>query len=67
MAIQMGKALAFTAVSGMVAGLAACGGSEPAPAATPAATPATGAAAAPATDAAKHACKGQNSCKGLGG
>jgi hypothetical protein len=61
MAIQMGKVLAFSAVSGMVAALAGCGGSEPA-----AGTPTSGVAAQPASPA-KHACKGQNACKGQGG
>jgi hypothetical protein len=80
MAIQMGKALAFTAVSGMVAGLAGCGGAEPAPATAPAASgdskaapaagtaaPAAAGTAAPAAAPAKHACKGLNTCKGNGG
>ena len=69
MAIQMGKTLAFSAVSGMVAALAGCGGEAPpaaAPAAPAAAPAAAGSAAAPAA-VEKHACKTQNSCKGKGG
>lgn len=73
MAIDMSKALAFSAVSGIVAGIAGCGGSQAAPAnAEPAKDPAAMApagSAAPADAAAveKHSCKGQNSCKGNGG
>ena len=65
MAIQMGKTLAFTAVGGMVAGLAACGGGATevkAPDGAPSATPA---AAMPAAGA-KDCCKGKNECKGKG-
>ena len=57
MAIQVGKALAFTAVGGMVAGLVGCGGADAAPAAAPGAAP----AAAPA--GAKACCKGHGGCK----
>lgn len=62
MAIQMGKALAFTAVGGLVAGIAGCAGEQAktdAPAggtAEPAATPA----------GAKACCKGQNECEAKG-
>ena len=64
MAIQIGKALAFTAVGGMVAGLAGCG--------TPAAAggePATSPeeAAAAATAGANDCCQGKNECKATGG
>lgn len=67
MAIQMGKALAFTAVGGLVAGLAGCGGEQkttetPAGGTTDATTDAN---AAPA--AAKECCKGKNVCKAQGG
>ena len=64
MAIQTGKVLAFTAVGGLVAGLAACGGGQ---------TEATDAskvegANKDATAAAdKCSCKGKNECKGKGG
>ena len=56
MATKMGKTLAFTAVSGIVAGLAACGG---APAATdmPGA-PTPEAPAAPAEGGEKATCSG---------
>ncbi|MDC0681654.1 hypothetical protein [Sorangium atrum] len=68
MTIDMGKTLALTAVSGMVAGLAGCASSPPpapetggaAPAAEPAATEAPAAAA-------KECCAGKNECKGKGG
>ena len=67
MSMQMGKFLAMTAVSGLVAGVAGCGGSEQAPAAGPEAHPAgSGTPAAAPAAAAKHACKGQNACKGQG-
>jgi hypothetical protein len=62
MAIQMGKALAFTAVGGLVAGLSACGPDKPADAAP---APSGEASAAPA--AAKECCKGKNDCKQKGG
>lgn len=70
MGIDIGKSLALTAASGLVAGLAACGGhQEPAkdfstaagepPAAEPAAH-----AEAPVGD--KECCKGKNDCKAKG-
>ena len=64
MAIQLSKALAFTAVGGLVAGLYGCGGDQKTPdnAAGPAAS--GDAAAAPA---AKDCCKGKNSCSQKGG
>ena len=67
MAIQLSKALAFTAVGGLLAGLSACGGDQKQPdnAAGPAAS--GDAAAGTAAPAAKDCCKGQNSCKGKGG
>ena len=66
MAIQIGKTLALTAVGGMVAGLAGCGGSAPAPT-DPAAAPAAEPASAMPTAGAKECCKGKNECKGKGG
>ena len=60
MAIQMGKALAFTAVGGLVAGLVGCGSDQ-----KTADAPAGDATAAPA--AAKECCKNKNECKGKGG
>ncbi len=60
MAIQMGKALAFTAVGGLVAGLVGCGSDQ-----KQADAPAADATAAPAE--AKECCKGKNVCKGKGG
>ncbi|AUX22623.1 uncharacterized protein SOCEGT47_031270 [Sorangium cellulosum] len=65
MAIEMGKTLAFTAVSGMVAGLTGCGSSNlPEPeAGAPSGEPAD---AAPAASA-KECCAGKNECKGKGG
>jgi hypothetical protein len=66
MAIQMGKTLAITAVSGMVAGLAGCASSPPPDAETPAAPAEPAAAEAPAAGA-KNCCKGMNECKGKGG
>jgi len=71
MGIELGKALALTAASGLVAGLAACGGQhEPAKdpsagaAEKPPSEPAAAAAEAPAGD--KECCKGNNDCKGKG-
>jgi hypothetical protein len=56
--MNIGKALAVSAVSGMLVGvLAGCGGSTP-PAASPSATDAP---------AAKDCCKGKNECKGKSG
>jgi hypothetical protein len=63
MAIQMGKALAFTAVGGLVAGFVGCGGDQkgasgaPAPSGDPTAMPAE----------AKSCCAGKNPCAGKGG
>ena len=65
MAIQMSKALAFTAIGGLVAGLAACGGGEQKPADSAAGATSADPNAAPA--AAKECCKGKNTCKGKGG
>jgi hypothetical protein len=73
MAIQMGKALAFTAVGGLFAGLVGCGGGTPEPAAGGTTDPAAGGATTPpagdatTTTAAKGCCKGTNECKGKGG
>jgi hypothetical protein len=63
MAIQMGKALAFTAVGGIVAGLVGCGGGE-----KPAddATKVEGADKGEAAKADKCSCKGHNECKQKG-
>lgn len=72
MAIELGKALALTAASGLVAGLAACGGQQAEakdPSAEAGAAPAAEPAAATATDAPagdKECCKGKNECKGQG-
>jgi hypothetical protein len=57
--MNLGKALAMTAVTGMIAGLAACGGEQKADPNTPATS-----AGAP-TD--KNCCKGKNECKGKSG
>jgi hypothetical protein len=65
MAIQIGKALAFTAVGGMVAGLAGCGGAAAADGAAAAKSPEAAGAAAAAVGA-KDCCKGKNECKGKG-
>jgi len=62
MAIQIGKALAFTAVGGLVAGMTGCGApdkkADSAPGGEPGATTAA---------AAKECCKGKNSCNAKGG
>ena len=56
--MNIGKALAVSAVSGILVGvLSGCGGATP-----PAATPETSAA-----PAAKDCCKGKNECKGKSG
>jgi hypothetical protein len=57
--MNLGKALAMTAVTGMIAGLAACGGEPKADPKSP-----TTDVAAP-TD--KNCCKGKNECKGKRG
>jgi hypothetical protein len=64
MAIQMGKALAFTAVGGLVAGIVGCAG-EQKTTDTPGGATTADPGAAPA--AAKDCCAGKNSCKGKGG
>ena len=70
MGIDIGKSLALTAASGLVAGLAACGGHQ-----EPAKDPSTAAGEAPAAEPAAHAeapagdkecCKGKNDCKAKG-
>jgi hypothetical protein len=57
--MNLGKALAMTAVTGMIAGLAACGGEQKVD------------PKAPSTDVAaptdKNCCKGKNECKGKSG
>jgi hypothetical protein len=52
--MKIGKALAMTAVTGMIAGLAACGGEQKADPNTPSTNTAT------PTD--KNCCKGKNEC-----
>jgi hypothetical protein len=64
MAIQMGNALAFTAVGGMFAGLVGCGAPEAKPVDPGAVTTDPAGAAAAATE--KACCKGHNECKGKG-
>jgi hypothetical protein len=68
--MDMVKTVALTAVSGLVAGLAGCGGSSEAakaPEGDSSAAPAGSEAAPAAAEAgAKHCCKGQNECKGKG-
>lgn len=70
---QIAKTLAFTAMGGLVAGLAACGGGQTEPAAGGTATPGPEtqgtdtASAAGAKDCeckAKNACQGKGACKG---
>ncbi len=67
MAIQMGKALAFTAVGGLVAGFVGCGGDQKG------AENASGATGAPTGDPtampaeAKACCAGKNPCAAKGG
>ena len=79
--MNMTNSLLAAAVSGILAGAAACGGQTPEPAApaaeAPAAPVADATTPAPADDripadndsgtASKHACKGLNDCKGRGG
>ncbi len=69
MAIQSGKVMAFTAVSGLVAGLAACGGgqTDANTAPTDGAKPGPEGAGTETAAAAKECCKGKNVCKGKGG
>lgn len=61
--MKLGKALAITAASGMLAALTACGGSNPQAADPSSAGPSTN--AAPPT--AKDCCTGKNECKGKSG
>jgi hypothetical protein len=60
--MNLGKTLAMTAVTGMIAGLAACGGNADA---KPPTDPSSSAAPASPTD--KNCCKGKNECKGKSG
>jgi hypothetical protein len=60
--MNLGKALAMTAVTGMLAGLAACGGEQKPDPNVPSAAPTE---TAPAQD--KNCCKGKNECKGKSG
>lgn len=63
MAIQMGKAMAFTALGGLVAGLVGCAG-EQTKTDSPAGAGTTDPSATPAD--AKECCKGKNPCSGKG-
>ena len=63
MAIQMGKALAFTAVGGLVAGFVGCGGDQKQP---DNASGATGDPTAQPAEA-KQCCAGKNPCANKGG
>lgn len=64
--MNLGKSLAMTAVTGMLAGaLAACGGNTP-EAKDPSATDPSTNAAPPATEE-KSCCSGKNECKGKSG
>ncbi len=65
MQINLGKSLALTAASGLVAGLAACGGEPAKDPSSVSADPAT-ASHADAAPVAKECCKGKNDCKGKG-
>jgi hypothetical protein len=73
--MNLTQTLMAAAVTGILAGTTACGGEATPPPAAPAAEPAPAApvaddrapAATDLTDPAKHACKGQNDCKGRGG
>ncbi|HTN90439.1 MAG TPA: hypothetical protein VL242_42485 [Sorangium sp.] len=67
MTMDMGKTLALTAVSGMVAGLAGCASSPPPDPETAAPAGEPAAAEAPAEASAKECCAGKNECKGKGG
>jgi len=60
--MKLGKVLATTAVSGMLAALSGCGGG--AEAAPPAKAPSTD---VPSIGGEKNCCKGRNACKGKSG
>ena len=61
--MNIGKTLAVSAVTGMLAGVVGCGG-EKAPAAADPKVPTTTDVAPPEN---KDCCKGKNECKGKGG
>ncbi len=65
MGMDLGKALALTAATGLVAGLAACDKNQAGPK-EPEATTGGPAASSDAAPAAKECCKGKNDCKGKG-
>jgi hypothetical protein len=67
MGMDLGKSLALTAATGLVAGLYACAGSQEQPkdpAATSGDAPPAGSAEAKAPNA--ECCKGKNECEGKG-
>ena len=67
MSVPINKALALTAATGLLAGLAACGGeTKIAKDASDAAGDAAGDAVAEGKKAAVNCCKGKNACKGQG-
>src|SRR5262249_31362828 len=61
--MKVSHTLLAAAVGGLLAG---CGGA-PTPPSAPSASPPSAGSAAAAAPGAKHACKGQNDCKGQGG
>jgi hypothetical protein len=63
--MKLGKVLATTAVSGMLAALSGCGGGAT-PGASEAMPPTTPATNVPAIGE-KNCCKGKNACKGKSG
>lgn len=60
--MNFNQTLLAAAVTGIMAGVTACGSSTP-----PAASPDSTAMAAGDSAGAKHDCKGKNNCKGQGG
>jgi len=66
MGMDLGKALALTAATGLVAGLVACGKNTEGPKEPEATTGGPAAGSAEAAPAAKECCKGKNECKGKG-
>ncbi len=64
MGMDLGKALALTAATGLVAGLAACASDQKNPKEPDATTGGPAGSAEPAK--AKECCKGKNDCKGKG-
>ena len=63
MSVNINKALALTAATGLLAGLAACGAENKV---AKDASDAAGDAAADTKKAAANCCKGKNDCKGKG-